>query len=349
MSEGEGGALGGSPEMDADDRLRAARIRWLGVVLLFGAFMPVLGVPGAGAFLNFALVFGEGVPPMGRFMAAYPLLAGIAVLIVAAPGMGTVRSVALCVMGLIPLAVLLADSRIGHAFTQILQRKSGINVQFVISLLGSAGVLIGSRMMRYRSWSVIGPVVGSVGGVLTFVCLFVPVDNPAEGLGQMAVSVPFRVIRVLPVMGIGLFAQLACVIAAAALCIVSLFDRPSARTLGGRAFSLWVGAAVAGTVGVPTQVWGAFWRADAGVLLTLLLAFVTLVCWFGSCWFGGLLLLVPVGVTDLIVNLVPVEGAGPEGLGAPPDGPGFSKAGADSSLASGEDPDVERRDRLDEP
>ena len=307
MSEGDQ-ALGLCRDLARDDRVRGARIMWLGIILVIGAVMPVIAGRQGVAFINFELLGERGVPGMAKFMALYPLLAGIAVIVLGVVAMGIGRSIALCAMGLLPVIVLLADRDIGRAVSRISRQGSGIGGQFVISLLGSAGILIGSRILRYRWRSRIGGIVGTVGAGLTLISLFVPFDARGIGRGLMAVTLPFKVFETAPVMGAGLLIQMACIITAAALCIVSLVNRDASRTLGGWILSLWVWAAVAAIVGVIGQSLGTFRHVNGEQVVMILVAVVKF-----SCWIGGILLLVPVGVTDLIVNLVPAGADGSSG------------------------------------
>jgi hypothetical protein len=95
-------------------------------------------------------------------------------------------------------------------------------------------------------------------------------------------------------LSLGMLGMTGCLASASIFCIINVARRPDAQEIAERAFRLLVIAFVVLAGGIQLEIF----KAAGGWGLLALIALVKF-----ACWIGGLLLLVPVGATDLLVNL----------------------------------------------
>jgi hypothetical protein len=144
---------------------------------------------------------------------------------------------------------------------------------------------------------------------------------PSEAGGIFLVA-PFKILGEGGgvVMGLGLLGTIACLVGSSILCIMNVRPRRDAESLGQRASQFLVIALVTFGVCILIEMIRGLTQAGAPGI-AVLAVFLALVK--GACCLVGLLLLLPVGLSDLVVNLTPlapsVTGGGPAAPSAPLD------------------------------
>jgi hypothetical protein len=331
--QGRSNYYGGPPAVPtahepSEDARRRGMI-WLGVVVLIGFLMPLILVTWRETkvvFLNFE-VFGRDEVPAGiKLFCLYPGIAGVVVILLAALSRGVARSAVVAGLGVlfVLLLVVLEDEK-GMGFFQGFfgEAPAGASASLLLFLLAFLGLFIGSRARCHRPASQVAAIIGIVGGILYGVNLLLPV-LPEEA-GTLQLIAPFKMIEHgresgAVIMAVGLLGMMACLISSSVLCILNIAHRPNAQGIAQKAFLLLVlafvvlGGAVLVSWVVAVSESSRPGRGDrVGAELVNLAKMV--------CWLAGMLLLIPVGLTDLLVNLTP-PGPAPAGHGpaTPPSG-----------------------------
>jgi hypothetical protein len=336
VEHGSGGAIGESRGIrsfhprpsrplrssDPGDEARKRNLILLGVVILIGFFMPIAVEAGWRetrlVFLNF-LVLQGGAPGEIVLFCLYPLIAGAIVILLAMTAKGAGRSVTLLGLGILSVVLLLTlEGARGRGFVGRLLEDAPVSASasLLIGLLAAVGLFVGSRARHYRPASQAAAVIGIIGGILCLLNLVLPVLPPEAG--SILLLAPFKLLEFsgAAFVGLGVLAMMGCLVAASVLCIVNVKPRRNSQMLAQVAFLLQVsGYAVYGFF-MLVGIMGAGGSRGQGTALLLLIKM--------GCWIVGLLLLIPVGLTDLVVNLTPpgraMAGREPRGPTAPPRG-----------------------------
>jgi len=213
--------------------------------------------------------------------------------------------VGLMMMGAVALVLLFAAP--AHPWSLVAPTVwlgfGGSGVAPILALTAWAAMLIGCRSAHYRDRAVAGPIIGTVGAGLFLTSLFVPLRT---GLGEttLPLVLVYEVFgRVGVLYGLGMVILTGGAVAAAVLCVVSLFRSPGlgARRSADWAFGVLV---VSGAVGVVAM-------RVLGPLEAVLRGGPPLDSWLTGvaylikalCLSLGLFLLFPLGVIELIVVL----------------------------------------------
>jgi hypothetical protein len=308
---------------DPTEDARKRNLIWLGVVILIGFLMPVIGQDRGGetkvAFPNIEAL-GEGAPAGAVLICLYPLFAGAAVIFLATLVRGPGRSAALIGLGVLFLILVVATLHeltgglFGPAFGRGMAASA--TASMVIGLCAFIALLVGIRARYYRPVCQPAAIIGMIGAFLYFLTLVMPVGPSIPLIApfqllSLSGGHPMTVLLAFTMLG-----TMGCLIAASVLCIINGSPRWNAQALANRAFSLLVfGFALQLPCALIMVAGGA--RGPGLLFVLFVVTFVTKVL----CWILGLLLLIPVGLTDLLVNLTP-PGPAPAGHGpaTPPSG-----------------------------
>jgi len=296
-------------EYDPSEGARKRNIIWLGIVILLGFLLPAI-VPAwqevKVVFPN-VLVLGEEQVPIGvKLFCLYPGIAGVAVILLAALLRGIARSIVLLGLGalfIVLLLVLEGEGGRGAVGGPIGALVASPGAMVVIEHLAFLGLFVGSRARCFRPASLAAAIIGTVGGGLYLVSLVLPLLPPEAG--SIELIRPFRALEnkdtVIP--ALGMVTMMGCLMAASTLCIVNVRRNSYAEGLARKAFELLVVAYVslfaAGMAEAAKRL-----VSQPGVRGELVLA-ALLETIKSLCWIVGPLLLIPVGLTDLLVNLLP--------------------------------------------
>ncbi|HUV39471.1 MAG TPA: hypothetical protein VMY39_07640, partial [Planctomycetota bacterium] len=290
-----------SPFEERERRTRA--VRWLGVVLLVGFLLPIVIAFGKDVeviWLNFKMLAADGVPASVRVTAALPLVAGVALVALSfgAPVMprgGTM-------VGLLALQFLIVLSEAG--LPRMIPRVLFPAVtSMVLGLLGWLGLFVGSRVRFYRPASRPAWVIGIIGGACYVLYLLFPVSGGGGGKEKIPLFMVFEMFE-----GSGgkflafcLVGQMGCMVAAGVLCVTNTMRRTSdeVHRRAGLAFALIVAGMVVVLVGILGQA-----MSTEELHGSLWFTFFLMLAKMG-CWIGGMVLLLPMGVTDLMVGEPP--------------------------------------------
>lgn len=315
---------------DLDRRRR--NIMWLGGLMLIGFFMPVwsplseepwgLSVPNIQALFH-ASVAQPGDPGhpayVACFLLAYPLIAAAALFALSAGAKPLVRGIGLTVLGVLPWAVLWGDSffrsnDIGSSrgiLEALLRDHRGDGlvlwlwlVPFIImGNLAWIGLFVGSRARWYRPSSQVAHAFGIGGATLFIACLVFPLllNMSYRAFFPYSESWSDRADPGLPVIFFyGLYAAWAFMAATVVFCLLNSArnDVETARRRARSAFRMFLLAhgvlALVLFVSVIVEVYG---PGNSGFAIVGFIAFLKLLM-LGA----PVLLLIPVGLSDLIVG-----------------------------------------------
>ena len=281
-------------------RLRSRNMILLGVVLLVGFLMPI--VDGANfEFPNFAVFSAAGAPWQMFVIMLAPGVAGMAMILLARLGRHPVRGIVTVALPLLPVLVLMTDEEVRRSFSFTFKNMSGELILAVLLLnLGWIGLLVGARARWYRPRRGAAYWIGLAGAIAFGVFLMMPI-MPAEA-GHIPLITAFKMFEAPPIrlVAFGVVAWIDCTVLAGVLCLMTAPGKSAdfARRRARGAFLLLIaGAAAFGLCAATALLQNA--RADDVVapVLTALIKF--------GCWGVGMILLLPTGITDLVVGPAP--------------------------------------------
>lgn len=284
--------------------LRSRNMIVLGVLLLVGFLMPI--VDGANVkFPNFAVFSAGGAPWQLFVIMLAPGVAGLAMILLAWLGRHPVRGIVTIALPLLPVLVLMLDAEVRRSFSFTFRDMPGEIILAVLLLnLGWIGLLVGARARWYRPRRRAAYWIGLAGAIAFMVFLMLPI-MPAEA-GHIPLITAFKMFEVPPMrlVAFGVVAWIACTVPAGVLCLMTDPGKSAdfARRRAGGAFRLLIaGAAAFGLCAATALLQNA--RA-AGVVTPVFTALIK----FG-CWGVGMILLLPTGITDLVVGPAPEQPA----------------------------------------
>jgi hypothetical protein len=290
--------------------------RWLGLALLAAFFLPVIGPDALGAGTRVLFINIEGLfqtDPSGGMLKVqllYPLIAGVAVLVLAGNLPQMSRSVWLLVLGVMPFILLFSSAEVRRGFEmgfeQMTQGRSPI-LGGVIGLIAFAGLFAGSRARALRPSSAAAAVLGAVGGGMFILSLFL--TTPA---GEMSLVQPFTMLfgerprgmsagdsGVVVFMALVAIVHMLCLIGSSILCLINASTtRTDAGPRAALAFRLWVWSMLVLLVGFSV---GLVIALSEGVPAEAAMPAVTMIVKM-LIWIAGLMLLALAGLTEVIVS-----------------------------------------------
>jgi len=283
-----------APEREA--MTRKVRLIVLGGLLLLSFLLPMVMYVGEWQVLFFwDMVSAPRMPGSMRFMVVYPAIAGLAVVLVSALAPVLVRGIVTIVCGVVPIIVLLADESISRTIGQSL---GGANVfGLLFSAIAVTLLIVGLRLRRYRPVWLPAYVIAAVGAGMTLLYLVLPVTPEREG--RLPIIGPFNLFDRDKVMATFAVLSLLMQIGCAAVCL-STHPRLKARA----ALTLTLLALILLIASVAMPVIGGMISPlvnNPNVKPEMFFAFILLLVKF-LLWIGGLALLLPLGVTDVVLG-----------------------------------------------
>ncbi len=293
-----------SPEVHARAKLagrQRANLILLGVVLLIGFLMPIVHDngpqrPRSFDMVNITILGKIPAPPMSiKVICLVPGVAGVGLLVLQVLTKHPLRGIMILFMAVVPILIALADLQLVRAMTGSQKATpTGNTLAMTLCFLGlfaaPVAMLVGIRSRSYQPDNHTAYYFGVAGAVLWLVFLVTPA-LPAE-MGHIFLMVPIKLITNTgpSAQSIGLIAIAACMTVTAALCIVNTpsTEFMKARKLAGTAFLTFIIGVTVLLLCLVGQAVGSF---------PLLVATIKYVCWF-----GGVFMLLPAGITDLVVG-----------------------------------------------
>jgi hypothetical protein len=278
--------------------------------LIFAFFFPILIIAeGALKFelLNIPALENSQTGLMLKFQVLYPLLAGIAVLILVRQKSSPRRAMAFLGIAILPVLVLLLNEEVRMAFSTLGKNITGgfsIGLQLIVSSLAIFGMLASAHTIRIEANHRIAASLAVIGGGLYFLSLLIPVQ------GKFLFLEPFRALTLNDPSGAGIFVvaglasltSLALMIYAAAICfqIQKQEKHKLKEMMGKRIISLWVWHLLVSGMAI-------FYMIFIGIILgksmagPLLVIFITALIKFVP-WILGLYILIPLGISEILLT-----------------------------------------------
>jgi DNA-directed RNA polymerase subunit RPC12/RpoP len=278
-----------------------ANLILLGVILLTGFIIPVVITHSTGArsaeFVNITILVKDRVPVSIKVLALTPAIAGIALLILQNVAKHPLRGSVIIFLAMTPILIILADLQNIGVLNQLesnLPPGSSLRnpVVFLGLFVAPVAMLVGIRSRTYRPDSPIAYWFGVAGAAAWFIFLIAPVLNADNG--HMFMMLPVKMIERSGLSGVsmGLLVMMAALAISGAICIINkpTKDAQKARNLAGMAY--WI--SLAGVTVFMLCIYGEVFADFPGMIH--MIQFL--------CLFGGMSLLLPTGITDLVVGRI---------------------------------------------
>ena len=277
-----------------------ANMIFLGVILLIGFVMPAIQInpftqKRDAEFINITVMSQENVPMQLKVLFLAPCVAGIGLLMLQGFTRHPVRGVVVVFLAAIPTIIVLANQGAIEVLN-ISQRYISAEAAFsmLVVFLGlfvaPVALLVGIRSRGYRPNSPVAYWFGVIGAGAWFIFLAMPI-LPAQA-GHVFLILPIKLIGQPGAGGVsmGLLVLVVCTSISAVLCIINKpnSDTRKARNQAGMAFwTLVIGFVV-------------FMLCISGQFIKNFSTFINTIKYL--CWFLGMFLLFPAGITDLVVG-----------------------------------------------
>ena len=272
-----------------------ANMIFQGIILLIGFVMPIVQKDHTGDFINIRLMGVEDVPIPLKVLYLAPGVAGMGLLILQGFTRHPVRGIAVIFLVLMPILIALTDSQtvsVRGKFQSFVPAEAVFPMLalFLGLFVAPVGMLVGVRSRSYRPDSTAAYWFGVVGAGAWFIFLAAPILS-AEA-GYIPLMAPIKLMK-LPNSGgasMGLLILMVCTSISAILCII---NKPTAETRKARSqASLAFWTLVVG--------FGVFMLCISGRFIENFPSFINTIKHL--CWFLGMFLLFPAGITDLVVG-----------------------------------------------
>ncbi|MDP6546621.1 MAG: hypothetical protein QGH60_21800 [Phycisphaerae bacterium] len=272
----------------------------LGVVLLIGFVMPIIQFnPFTQArraeFINITVMAQENAPMQLKVLLLAPCVAGIGLMMLQGFTKHPVRGIVILFLAAIPILISMTNRQTAgvlNASQRFIPADAAFTmlVVFMGLFVAPVALLVGVRSRGYRPDSPVAYWFGVIGAGAWLAFLVIPV-LPAE-TGYIFLMLPIKLIGQPNTGGIsmGLLVMMVCTTISSVLCII---NRPTsetrkARNQAGLAFwTLVVG-------------FGIFMLCIAGQSVKNFPGFINSIKFL--CWFLGMFMLFPAGITDLVVG-----------------------------------------------
>lgn len=294
--EGRKAARLGRPlDPGAEESNRKRNVVIVGIMLIVGFLMPVCVASPMSTSMRLSLVNIEalgqsGIGWQGVFSMLFPLVAGI-VTLVAVPLAPRKRGAVLIAMA-VSQVVVVVIALDGFGLGQVLGPNLNVVAFVYVLFLGMIwGLLAGCRARWYRPNAKPAYAVGVTGALCTLVLYFAPFEGPP------AISNVFRLVSLAPVMGALLVLATLLIIGAALISLVNVPSRQLESSSNTARLTFVILLLSFGACLLLLLVWVMESVDHAGMVVS-----VITVCIKGVCWIGGMMLLLPMGITDLIVG-----------------------------------------------
>lgn len=278
--------------------------------LIFSFFFPVLVIVEGTLkpeFLNIPVLGNSQAGLMLKFQVLYPLLAGIALLILVRQKSSPRRAAAFLGIALLPFLVLILSEDVRMAFSSLGKNITGgfsIGLHLIISSLANFGMLASAHTIRIEASHRIASSLAVISGGLYFLSLLIPVQ------GKFVFLEPFRALTlndptgagILIVAGLASLISLAMMIYAAVNCFQIQKQETSKHKeiMGNRIIRLWVWQYLVSGMAI-------FYMISIKIILgksmagTLLVIFITALIKFVP-WILGLYILIPLGISEMLLT-----------------------------------------------
>lgn len=278
--------------------------------LIFAFFFPIFVIVKDSlklVFLNFLVLQSSQSGLMLKFQVFYPLLAGIAVLILVRQKSSPRRAEIFLGIAFLPVLVLLLSEEVRTAFSSLGKDITGgfsLGLHLIISSLAILGMLASAHTIRIEAAHRIAASLAVISGGLYFLSLLIPVQ------GKFVFLEPFRAFTLNDPTGAGVFifgglaslTALALMIYAAVTCFqIQKQEKDKFKeTMGKRIIKLWVWHLLASGMAVFYMIF-IFIIKGAPQGGPLLVIFVTSLIKFVP-WILGLYLLIPLGISEILLT-----------------------------------------------
>ena len=277
-----------------------ANMTLLGIVLLIGFVMPIIQInpftgQRHGEFVSITIMGAEHIPIQLQVLFLAPGVAGIGLLMLQGFTKHPVRGAVIIFLAAMPTLISLTNLQTVEALTAFprhvpAQAAFTMLVFFLGWFVAPVALLVGIRSRGYRPGSSAAYWFGVAGAGVWFAFLVMPI-LPAEA-GYIFLMLPIKLIGRPGAEGVsmGLLVLVVCTIISSVLCIINkpTSEPRKARKQAGMAF--W------------TLVFGfvVFILCISGQFIDSFPAFINTLKYL--CWFLGMFLLFPAGITDLVVG-----------------------------------------------
>jgi hypothetical protein len=257
-------------------------LAWAIVFLVLGGLLPVFvqerRMVGSGwgmaprrvestvrvTFPNFEVLGQKKAPGVVKFLALYPVLAGVAAILLVKLTRGYAR--ALSLIGITAVLMIVALFALKEVRLVMMSAAAWAGVLDILALVG---LFVGLRVQRERPLSQFGRLLAGICGSVYLLLLVLPLLP--EAMGTIPLLVPFKLLEAkesAPVGGFQLVIMLALIAAAVMGCVTFAAHEERNRKLGAVGSRLLFGIAIAAPVAVCIAL---MWQSDlSGLALVLM-------------------------------------------------------------------------------
>jgi hypothetical protein len=294
----------------AEEEHRVWTLKRLGVFLILGFIFPLYM---SGFFGESKLIFinivhlGSGEFPT-KVGLLYPLIAGVALLLISLKEQTMFRPFLILVIGLFPLLLSMMNEN-DFMTSNILRYNKGIDIMFFL-MLALVGLFLGSKRVSESS-HICGRIMGGISGIIFLFLIFIPLDKTGVPLfwgvlELLNTDVQLNVPGSITLFSVALIVIISCFIYVSVIAIINITPRPNSQKTATRGYRIILYA----TYALPTSIFLVILFSPAAIGQSKLTVFTLLMKM--TFLLSGLLGTIVAGFLDLLDQIVPSPVKGSE-------------------------------------
>lgn len=280
-----------------EEELRGKNLFLIGAVIAAAFFAPIVGIPGQGFIVPELSgergVFSGELSGLALVVTLLPLLGGVVVMALSRMASPPMRGVGVTLVGAALFGMFFGDAGAREAIGQSFSlTPSTVDLSVLLWMVGALGLIASTRIRWYRPIHKLAYLIGAIAGGCYITYLFLPVA------GIRPISQALAAFRLDALMGSAVMANIVFMFVAAVICIINLPFASNSRAAGRTRLAFFL---LLLAVMIPVFIAMIGMLSAPGIGGMMAMPFISAGAKYGII-FGGLVLLIPIGIADLLIG-----------------------------------------------
>jgi hypothetical protein len=277
--------------------LRGKNLFWIGSVIAAAFFAPIVGIPGQSFIVpelsGETRVFSDQLSGLALAVTLLPLVGGVVVMALSRMASQPKRGIGITLVGAALFGLFFTDGEAREAIGQSFSlAPSSVDLSVILWMVGAFGLLTSTRTRWYRPIHKLAYLIGAIAGGCYITYLFLPVA------GIRPIAQALAALRLDALMGSAVMANIVFMSVAAVICIINLPFASNSRAAGSTRLAFFF---LLLAVMIPVFIATIGMLSAPSIAGMTAMPFISAGAKYGII-FGGLVLLIPIGIADLLIG-----------------------------------------------
>jgi hypothetical protein len=277
--------------------LRGKNLLWIGSVIAAAFFAPIVGIPGQSFIVpelsGETRVFSDQLSGLALAVTLLPLVGGVVVMALSRMASQPKRGIGITLVGAALFGLFFTDGEAREAIGQSFSlAPSSVDLSVILWMVGAFGLLTSTRTRWYRPIHKLAYLIGAIAGGCYITYLFLPVA------GIRPIAQALAALRLDALMGSAVMANIVFMSVAAVICIINLPFASNSRAAGSTRLAFFF---LLLAVMIPVFIATIGMLSAPSIAGMTAMPFISAGAKYGII-FGGLVLLIPIGIADLLIG-----------------------------------------------